>query len=92
MKSFATSLHDSRSIIYQQLAPLSGRWMSGGSVSVQKIPPADPGRVGMLNLEEDTRKAINNNTAVVNARHTSAKDTPAIKNKRIKTAELGRKK
>lgn len=90
VRASLTSLEDSRRIIYQKLCLLLGL-ESGGSVSLQKIPPADPGRVGMLNLEEDTRRAINNNTAVVNARHTSAKDTPAIKNKRIKTAELEEK-
>ena len=59
-----------------------------GSMILQEIPPADPRQAEELNLEEDTKKAINNNVDIINERHNSARGTAAAENKAWKTGEM----
>ena len=81
------SLKDGRDTIYQNLCLLLGV-ENDGSMILQEIPPADPRQAEELNLEEDTKKAINNNVDIINERHNSARGTAAAENKARKTGEM----
>lgn len=81
------SMKDSRDTIYQNLCLLLGV-ENDGSVILRKIPPADLHKIAEMNLEEDTKKAINNNVDIINERHISTRGTAAAENKARKTGEM----
>ena len=58
-------------------------------MELQTIPSADPELILKLNLEQDTRKAIGNNTDLISARSDSSdSSTAGMRKKQRTTAEL----
>lgn len=56
------------------LCALTG-WAADADPVIASIPPVDMSRIGTMNLEEDTRKAIGNNHTLIEQRHSAAGKT-----------------
>lgn len=82
------SLADSEAEITQSLFLILG--IDGQEeMELQTIPSADPELILKLNLEQDTRKAIGNNTDLISARSDSSdSSTAGMRKKQRTTAEL----
>lgn len=65
------SLSDSEDAIYQNLCLMLGVDETG-SMQLQSIPAADLNRLSQLDLEQDTRTAIGNNSEIKSARNTAS--------------------
>lgn len=52
------------------LCTLTG-WAADADPVIASIPPVDMSRIGSMNLEEDTRKAIGNNHTLIEQRHSA---------------------
>lgn len=50
-------------------------WQADDDPEIAPIPAVDRGKIGELNLEEDTRKAIGNNSELIAQRHSAAGKT-----------------
>lgn len=58
------------------LCSLTG-WPADADPEIASIPPVDLSRINEMNLEEDTRKAIGNNTELISQRRSAAGNTNA---------------
>ena len=77
--------------IYNSLCLMVGR-EADGSLQVASIPAADPSRIGTMNLEEDTAKAIGNNYTLISDRHSLKVDSTSSSNYKLRTMEDGEQK
>lgn len=83
-------LEDRRMSVYQNLCVLLGVDENGG-ISFKEILPADISRTEGLDLEQDTKEALSNNTDIYSELFTSARGTDARENKKRKLEELKEK-
>lgn len=79
------SLEDNGDSLYRSLCLMLGVDDSG-SMEIGTVPRADKNKIAELDLEEDTKQAIINNTSVLQERNTSAGSSSA-KNKKKRTVE-----
>ena len=79
------SLEDNGDSLYRSLCLMLGVDDSG-SMEIGTVPRADKNKIAKLDLEEDTKQAIINNTSVLQERNTSAGSSSA-KNKKKRTVE-----
>lgn len=81
------SMTDSETSIYQNLCLLLGISKDEG-IQIERIPEFSLSLLEQIDLEEDTRKAIANNTTLITTRSTSTnKSSGAVRNKKLKVAD-----
>ena len=86
-QSSLASAQSAMESVYDSLCLMVGR-DTDGSLTIASIPEADESRISAMNLDTDTRKAIGNNTTLINERHTSAESSTAgSENKKRSVAE-----
>ena len=86
-QSSLASAQSAMESVYDSLCLTVGR-DADGSLTIASIPDADESRISAMNLDTDTRKAIGNNTTLINERHTSAESSTAgSENKKRSVAE-----
>lgn len=75
--SAQSNVHLMRQYMSQLLPTISNLtgWPADEPPTIARIPAVDPGVIAQMNLEEDTRKAIGNNTALQNLRRSAAGKT-----------------
>ena len=73
------------------LCSLTG-WPADADPEIAEIPPVDLSKIDEMNLEEDTRKAIGNNTELINQRRSSAGKTNAGVEARLGVIDEGDQK
>lgn len=81
------SMASNEDSVYQNLCKLLGV-NEGGSIELKSVPKADLQEIAEINLEEDTEKAIGNNSDIIEQRNTSAGTTSEINKKNRTLQEL----
>lgn len=74
--------------IYNSLCLIAG-CEADGSFQVVSTPAANPSRIGITNLEEDTTKTIGSNYMLINDRHSLKVGLTSSSNYRLRTIEDG---
>nr|WP_289707229.1 TolC family protein [Enterocloster clostridioformis] len=77
--------------IYDKLCLMLGR-DTDGSFTIAPIPAPDLARIGDMNLETDTVKAIGNNYTLINSRHSMKVDSTSSSIQKLRTMEDGEQK
>lgn len=84
------STKDNEASVFQSLCLILG--VDGDGMELERIPSADVGRISEINLDEDTRTAVNNNTDLISERtSTSDLSTAGLNKKNRAEGELEEK-
>ena len=86
-----SSAEDSLTAAYRNLCYMVGM-PDDGSLAIAPLPSPDPARIAGMNLEEDTRKAIGNNTTLISQRKQNRGSSTPATDVRLRTNAEGEQK
>ena len=86
-----SSTEDSLAAAYRNLCYMVGM-PDDGSLTIAPLPSPDPARIAGMNLEEDTRKAIGNNTTLISQRKQNRGSSTPVTDVRLRTNAEGEQK
>lgn len=85
------SLSSTQDDLRRKLIVMTG-WPADANPEIRPIPTSDLNRIAAMSLEEDTKKAIGNNAALISVRHTGTNGSTAEKRLHLMSVEEAEQK
>lgn len=85
------SLNSTQDDLRRKLIVMTG-WTADANPEIRPVPTSDLNRIAAMNLEEDTKKAIGNNSSLIKLRHTRTNGSTAEKRLHLMSVEEAEQK